>query len=149
MRLLLTLAGLAIGFSVPAFSQEPKPVDPEVRQEIEAVLMKFDEAFNKRDTAAIAALYTHEAVQVLDEWEGSGTISGQQAIEKLYTSEFASTPAKFVSKLVQVSPLADELAVNSEFTCPPWKGFKMCIYTRDVDTWKIRLEYAILSMMPR
>jgi ketosteroid isomerase-like protein len=107
---------------VPVLSQEPKPVDPEVYQEIKALLMKFDEAFNKRDTAAIAALYTKEAVQVLDEWEGGGPISGHQSIEKLYTSEFALTPAEFVSKLVQVSPLAGELAVNSEFTCQPGRS---------------------------
>jgi len=58
VRLLLTLAGLAIGFAVPALAQEQNTVDPEVRQQIEAVLTKFDEAFNKNDAAAIAALYT-------------------------------------------------------------------------------------------
>ena len=40
-RLLLTLAGLAIGFTVPTFAQEQNAVDPEVRQQIEAVLIKF------------------------------------------------------------------------------------------------------------
>jgi hypothetical protein len=32
MRLALTLAGLAIGFAVPAHAQEQNRVDPEVRQ---------------------------------------------------------------------------------------------------------------------
>jgi len=40
MRLLLALAGFAVGFVVPALAQEQKTVDPEVRQQIEAV---FDE----------------------------------------------------------------------------------------------------------
>jgi hypothetical protein len=44
MRVLLTLAGLAIGFAVPALGQEQNTVDPEVRQQIEAALTKFDEA---------------------------------------------------------------------------------------------------------
>jgi hypothetical protein len=70
MRLVVTLAGLAIGCAVPSIAQDKNTVDPEVRQEIKAAQMKFDEAFNKRDTAGIAALYTLEAVQVLDEWEG-------------------------------------------------------------------------------
>ena len=58
MRLLPTLVGLAIGFAVPAIAQEPNTVDPEVRQQIEAVHMKFYEAYNKHDAAAIAALFT-------------------------------------------------------------------------------------------
>jgi ketosteroid isomerase-like protein len=49
---------LAISFAVPALAQEKNAVDTEVRQQIEAVLTKFDEAFNKNDAAAIAALYT-------------------------------------------------------------------------------------------
>jgi len=36
--LLLTLAGLAISFGVRALAQEQNTVDPEVRQQIEAVL---------------------------------------------------------------------------------------------------------------
>jgi hypothetical protein len=58
VRLLLTLAGLAIGFAVPSIAQEQNTVDPEVRQQIEAVHMKFYEAYNKHDAAAIAALFT-------------------------------------------------------------------------------------------
>jgi hypothetical protein len=37
---LLTLVGLAIGFAVPTFAQQKGTVDPEVRQQIEAVSMK-------------------------------------------------------------------------------------------------------------
>ena len=48
----LALAGLAIGFALPALAQEQNTVDPEVRQQIEAVIVKFDEAFNRRDAAA-------------------------------------------------------------------------------------------------
>jgi hypothetical protein len=46
IRLLLTLAGLVIGFALPTVGQEQKAVDPEVRQQIEAVITKFDEAYN-------------------------------------------------------------------------------------------------------
>ena len=56
MRLLTTLAGLAIGFAVPVLAQEQNTADPEVRQQIEAAHMKFYEAYNKHD-AAMAALW--------------------------------------------------------------------------------------------
>ena len=52
MALLITIAGLAIGFAVPALAQEKDSVDPEVRQQIEAELMKYDDAFNKHDAVA-------------------------------------------------------------------------------------------------
>jgi len=36
------LIGLAIGFALPCIAQEKNTVDPQVRQEIEAVLVKGD-----------------------------------------------------------------------------------------------------------
>jgi hypothetical protein len=47
LRLILTLSGLVIGTVMPAVGQDKNTVDPEVRQQIEAALTKFDEAFNK------------------------------------------------------------------------------------------------------
>ena len=61
-RLLFALVGLAIGFALPVLAQEQNTVDPELRQQIEAVLMKFDDAYNKHDAAATPALYTQDAV---------------------------------------------------------------------------------------
>ena len=37
IRVLLALAGLAVGFALPIFAQEQKAVDPKARQEIEAI----------------------------------------------------------------------------------------------------------------
>jgi len=104
MRLLLTLAGLAIGFAVPVLAgfdvQEQNTVDPEVRQQIEAVLVKFDEAYNKNDVAAIAALFAQDAVEV---WYGEpegGLAFGQPAIEKRYAAEFGGRPSNSSHKLI-------------------------------------------------
>ena len=60
IRLLLALAGFAIGFALPTFAQDT--VDPKTVQEIRALTAKFNEAFNKHDPAAVAALYTEDAV---------------------------------------------------------------------------------------
>jgi hypothetical protein len=49
MRLLVTLAGVAIGFAVPVLAQEQNTVDSEARQN-EAALMKYDEKWSKKDT---------------------------------------------------------------------------------------------------
>jgi hypothetical protein len=88
-------------------------------------------SFTNSSSASAKGKSSLKAVQVLDEWEGGGTISGHQAIEKLYASEFASSPAEFASKLLQVYTIDGEICANSEFNCPPWKGYNIKIYTRD------------------
>jgi hypothetical protein len=97
MRLLVTLAGFAIGFVLPVLAQEQNMVDPEVRQQIEAVLKMREEAINKNDAAAVAALYTQYAASIRS-WESEGGLaSGQQAIEKRYATELASSPGELVN----------------------------------------------------
>jgi ketosteroid isomerase-like protein len=147
-RSIAAILGLVISFALPAFSQGQNTVEPEVRQQIEAAYTKFAEAFNKHDAAAIAALHTEDAVQVWN-YDNRGTASGQQAIEKRYADEIASNPGNLVEKLVQLYGIGDEITAISEWSKGVWKGYKVRIYVRDLDTWKIRMEYAILSMIPR
>lgn len=142
IRLLSALAGLAIAFAVPAVAEEQNTVDPEVRQQIEAAHMKFVEAFNQHDAAAMAALFTFDAVQMLD-WGEGGTFSGQQAIEKNYAIDFASSPPEFSEKLIQVYAIGDKISAISEWSSGLWKGYGARIYVRDLDTWKIRMDYAM------
>jgi ketosteroid isomerase-like protein len=148
MRLVVTLAGLAIGFAVPALAQEKDAVDPEVRQQIEAVLKKYDEAFNKHDAAAIAALFTQDAIEVLG-WEPEGgAASGQQAIEKRYAVELAGGMNDHVIKLVQVYPIGSEVCAITKDSVAQWKNSAVRIYVRDADTWKINMAYVISTMTP-
>jgi ketosteroid isomerase-like protein len=144
LRLLLTLAGLAISPVVSAIAQEQNTVDPNVYQQIEAAHLRFGEAYNKHDAAATAALFTADAIQVR-EWESAGGVaSGQQAIEKRYEAQLESVPGKLVRKLIQVCPIGDEICAISAFTHPnpPGKpGYCVAIYVRELDEWKIRTEY--------
>jgi ketosteroid isomerase-like protein len=90
-RLLATLVGLATSFAVPTSAQEKDTVDPQTRQEIEAVDTKLDEAIDKNDSAAAAALFTEDAILMLPlEFapERSGIYSGQRDIEKWYAQKF-------------------------------------------------------------
>jgi ketosteroid isomerase-like protein len=107
------------------------------------------DAVNKNDTPAIAALYTQDAVQIRS-WESDGGIaSGQQAIEKRFAVELASSPGEYADKLVQVYPVGDEISAVSQWSWGIGKGYYARIYIRDADNWKIRVEYAVLSMIPR
>src|SRR5215831_7656007 len=104
IRLLLTLAGFAIGFVVPALAQEQNTVDPEVRQQIEAVLARYEDAYNKSDAAAIAALYTVDAAEVFEKDAAGGS------------AHFASNPGKLSLKLVQVYAIGDDVCAVLEFS---------------------------------
>jgi hypothetical protein len=123
---LLALVGLAVSFAVPVFAQEQNTVDPEVRQQIEASIMKADEAFNRSDAAGFAADYTQDAIEVWS-WE----------------VRLALNPDKRVRKLVHVYPVGDEICAISEFEHTLGKkGYCVAIYVRELDEWKIRMEYA-------
>ena len=65
MHLRFITAGLIIGLALPVVAQEQNTVDPEVRQQIEALIAKQDEAFNKNDAAGCTADYAQDAVEVL------------------------------------------------------------------------------------
>ena len=144
MRVLLTLAGLAITSIIPAIAKEQTTVDPEVRQQIDAALTKFDDAFNSRDAAATAALYTQDAAEVWSGGSAGGLAFGQEAIEKRHASNFASNPGKLSHKLVQVQAIGNEICAISEWSIPPidTKGhYVVTIYVREADEWKIRMAY--------
>jgi len=88
-------------------------------------LAKYDESYNKNDVAAIAALYTADAVEVVgSEMADAGSlVSGREAIEKRYAAHFASSPSKSALKLVQVYAIGSgirELGTQPSF--PRWEG---------------------------
>ena len=138
IRLLLTLAALAIGFALPISAQEQKAVDPEVRQQIEAVMMKFEEAYNKYDAPAIAELHTLDAAE-LRSWQGSA--SGRQAIEKRFAADFAGSPGKMSTKLIQMYAVGKDVCVITNTKIGPLKGHAVTIYVPSFPDWKIRMAY--------
>jgi ketosteroid isomerase-like protein len=144
-RLLLTLVGVAIGFALPAFAQEQKAVDPEVRQKIEAVMTKFLQAYNNRDLATISALHTPDAIEVRAAGGSTraGTFSGRQAIEKMFAADFASNPPKLVSELVQVYAIDENnICAIANRSAGMWKAYTVSAYVRALDgTWKVHMTY--------
>jgi hypothetical protein len=66
-RLVVPLVLFAISFALPISAQQTNTPDPQLRQQLVAFGKKFDEAFNNNDPAAMAALYTEDAVIVRTE----------------------------------------------------------------------------------
>ena len=139
--LLSALVGLAISFALPTFAQQQDTVAPEVRQQIEAVTKRREEAYNKHDAAAWSAFYTQGAIDVWT-WEPDGAAVGLPAIVKRYEAEFASYPAPQSFKVVQVYAIGNEICAVMEYKHHMHaKGHALVIYVRDAGDWKVRLSY--------
>jgi hypothetical protein len=142
IRLVVSLAGLAICFASPTFAQENDTVSPEVRRQIEASIMKADEAFSRSDAAGCTADYTQDAIEVWS-WETAGGVAiSQQAIEIRAAVRLALNPAKRVRKLVQVYPVGDEIcAISESDNTFGKKGYCVAIYVRELGEWKVCMAY--------
>jgi ketosteroid isomerase-like protein len=147
MHLLITLVGLAISFAVPVFAQQK---DAAASQIDEQIVKKFDEAFNNGDAAAVAALYTEDAVQVTPQ----GPVFGREAIEKLFAGMFQQGHySNHLNKDDEGSPHMIGTAGNEVWRTGEWsftlqgesggpiqlKGYWGAINVREGDTWKIRM----------
>ena len=156
-RLLLALVGLAISFALPTFAQQTNTPDPRIAQQRDLVgdvkaldefgvlATKQSEAFTNNDAAAVAALFTEDAVLVAPD----GMFSGRQAIEKRYQDSFQRWPFTFFNDLRDCHLKAID---NAVWSYGEWggtlqgeagpvfvKGYFSAIYVREGDDWKMRI----------
>ena len=148
-RLVSPLVGLAISFALPTYAQQKDLADPQTTQKILAICKATSEGQNNHDGAAIAALYTRDAIFVTTE----GPITGRQTIQKWYTDLYQWwRPKDHIDKLDGLVHLigtaGNEVWATGEWseTGPgknggpiPIKGYWLCIYVREADDWKIRM----------
>jgi ketosteroid isomerase-like protein len=150
MRLVVALVGLAIGFAVPAFAQQKDTVDPQIIEQLNALTKKFIEAVDNNDAAAVAALFTEDAVFVTD----TGPVYGRDAVEKYWADLFKQFHvSNHVSKDDQYSPHIIGTAGNEVWRNAQWsstlqgqsggpiqlKGYWSAIEVREGDAWKHRM----------
>jgi uncharacterized protein (TIGR02246 family) len=155
IRLLFALVGLAISPTLPAIAQEKEEANPflyrailatpQIAQQLEPTNRQYEEAWNKHDAVAVAALFTANATLVAP----LGTFSGRDGIEKYFTDVFHRfNPSDLLTKLSYVYAFGDDLCAIGGWTDkhvrPPIQGggYLIRVYTRVRDTWKIRVEVA-------
>jgi uncharacterized protein (TIGR02246 family) len=143
IRVLLALAGLAIGFAVPAFPQRKDTVDPQVAEQVRALASKYEQAFNKNDATALGALFSEDAV-----FSGlHGRFNGRQAIENFHSQQvFArwhvNNRITTVDRVVSVNDEVRSSGRWSETVRSNGKnvgGTYSWVLIRDGDSWKIRM----------
>jgi hypothetical protein len=174
LRVLLAFAGLAIGFALPTFAQQKEPsLSEQDRQQIEALGKKNDEAWSKSDAAALATLFSEDALLV-----GPGSmISGREAIQKRYEDFFKNlagltlpksmfesgaslAPGHLtnVSKIVELHPIDNNTAwavgqwtqtgPGPNNTVKELHGNWATLNERIGDTWKWRLQIYNVAPSP-
>jgi uncharacterized protein (TIGR02246 family) len=148
IRSLLALVGLAISFALPTFAQQTSTPDLQLRQRLVALIKKHTDALDKNDAAAVAAVFTEDAVTV----EQDGPTFGREAIEKLWADRFQKV--HFTNNVVTVdedSPHIIGTDGKEMWATGAWsatikgekfgptqiKGYWSVI--REGDDWKIRM----------
>jgi uncharacterized protein (TIGR02246 family) len=156
IRSLLTLVGLVIRFAVPVLAQQKDTADPRMVQQRDllgvakaiddfgALSLKLDEAFNKNDASAIAALFTEDGILAASD----GMFIGRQAIEKRYADIFQRWPiTTFSGQRYQLNAIDNAVwsvgewwsTIQSE-TGPKFEGgYWSAIYIHEGNAWKMRL----------
>jgi uncharacterized protein (TIGR02246 family) len=148
-RILGALVGLAISFTLPTFAQQKDAVDQKTLQQLDAKIKKYDEAVNNNDAAAVAALFTEDAVFVTD----GGLLHGRQAVEKQYAEWFKGwhhsdhigkrdpDSTRFLGSTDYVMLGGEWSETNQAQGEQPFqlKGYWSAVDTRVGDAWKIRI----------
>jgi ketosteroid isomerase-like protein len=156
IRLVVALVGLAIGFTVPTLAQKDT-VDPQIIEQFAALGKKYAEAVNNNDAAAVAALYTEDAVVVTE----TGTIYGREAIEKRWADlfkqvHFSNHIAKQYAPHI-IGTAGNEMWGNGEWSATiqgkNWgpkdlKGYWGDVFVRQGDDWKILMDTSNTTPAP-
>jgi ketosteroid isomerase-like protein len=151
IQLVVALAGLAIGLALPTFAQQTNTPDPQLRQALDAVVKKFDDAYNNNDPTALTVLYTEDAVLVNDK----GPIYGREALETYFADLFQKVHfSNHLGKVDKYSPHIIGTAGNETWATGEWsstikgpnfgpvevKGYWAAIKVREGDTLKTRMD---------
>jgi ketosteroid isomerase-like protein len=140
-------------------TERTKTPDPQLRQQLDAKIQKYNEAFDKNDAGAVAAFFTEDAVLVTDK----GPIYGREAIEKHFADLFQNVHfSNHIDKADQYSPhiigtAGNEMWSNGEWSLTlqektgdpiPLKGYWSEIYVREGDAWKVRMQIWNITPAP-
>jgi uncharacterized protein (TIGR02246 family) len=149
MRLLLTLAflGMVAGgpaVAAPGLLSGDLAGNADALGEFGALTVRYDEACNQRDAAALAALFTEDAVCVMPD----GLLSGRQAIERWYSEHFQRWyPINHISETNQLNAIGQQVWSLGQWwntlqtqNGPVFvRGYWSALFVREGGAWKIRM----------
>jgi ketosteroid isomerase-like protein len=107
--------------------------------------MKYDEAFNKNDAAALAALFTQDAVET----GPNGTAYGQAAIQQRHADLFAKwKPKDHVNTIEKVYLLGDEGVTVMKWSVGGYGGYVVTVNSHQGDNSLVHLAVYGITTTP-
>jgi hypothetical protein len=117
-----------VGLALPLFGQEPQAVSADVRSQVEAVFVKFQDAYIARDAEGIASKVTLDAVEMRS---GAGLAIGKQAVVARILQDFKENLGPMVNTILQMYPVGiDGVCVIADSPVGAWKGQAMTLFLR-------------------
>lgn len=144
---LLAIVGLAIGLVAPAVAQEKMGActgPQDACQAAEDLAKSYEAAFNRKDAAAVAALYTQDGVFVPE----GPILSGREAITKATADAIKAGFSDLAIHTAQAHVVGDMAWVVGDYsqtgpgqnqTTQRYRGNYGAVDVRDGGTWKIRM----------
>ena len=144
MRALWIISAILV--ILPAGSPSAQQSHLDTRYQIEQMAATFTEHYNKQDAAALASMFTKDALRVSS--DGTAVSAGPQAIEESFNTQFKAGLAHIELVVDQVSPFGADAAVTigkyqltGQGRSGPLKmdGHWTEVEVREGGVWKIRL----------
>jgi hypothetical protein len=139
MKILLGIFGLTVGLALLLFGQEPQAVSADVRSQVEAVFMKFQDAYNARDADGIASTMTQDAIEMRSL---GGSAIGKQAVVGRFLQDFRQNSGKMVNTMLQMYPVGpDGVCVLADSYVGTMHFQTMTLYVLSGSVWKSKMAY--------
>jgi uncharacterized protein (TIGR02246 family) len=144
MRALWIISAILV--ILPAGSPSAQQSHLDTRYQIEQMAATFAEHYNKQDAAALASMFTKDALRVSS--DGTAVSAGAQGIEESFNTQFKAGLAHIELVVDQVSPFGADAAVTigkyqltGQGRSGPLKmdGHWTEVEVREGGVWKIRL----------
>ena|SRR5689334_18964555 len=153
MRLIfgVIVAAILVALAPPLWAQSTKSSPGD--SPFASVVREWQEAYNRKDTATIANLYTEDAIQVVP----TGVIRGREAIRKNVEAALnagghdlnVNTVAYHIEG--NTGWIITEWSVQTrgeDGTMKPVKGFTSAVFVQSGNDWKIRVHTNVLAQQP-
>jgi ketosteroid isomerase-like protein len=142
---LLVFVALAIDLTLPTFAQEKTEAKPKILAAIQANDKAYDDAFNKHDATAIAALFATNAVMVAPD----GVFNGRDNIQHEYSTLFLgadySDHMNTLDQIHTASPVYPWAVSNWVMTSHGVKstGWRFLTYIPEGGAWLVKTEVLV------
>ncbi len=153
MLRLVSMAVLTAALSIPAIAQQRETASPEMRQQVEAVAMKWADAVSKGDVKGAEALFAPDAITVTPMGVAHSAQQRDEEFEKVH--QMGLTLRVKVAEVQSLSGGHAALATGpyvADFTANPQashvEGNWLQLLEHEGGTWKIRVSTATRLSTP-